>query len=126
MGRPKSVVLVIRGVAQTVHVSLLFIGSSSGMYGIRYLRVFDYVSVSECATGPVREREVYPERPQMEKKTNTPITPIRLLPGDSSPLVVIKTAGTRGGEEIHSRGGGGTRPQGLIPLKKKSRNPQEI
>jgi len=40
------------------------------MYGIRYLRVFDYVSVSECATGPVRESEVYPERPQMEKITN--------------------------------------------------------
>ena len=55
-----------------------------------------------------RESEVYPERPQMEKKiTNAPITPIRLLPGDSSPLVVINTADTRGGEEIHSRGGGG-------------------
>jgi len=40
------------------------------MYGIRYLRVFDYVSVSECATGPVRESKVYPERPQMEKTTN--------------------------------------------------------
>ena len=32
--------------APTVHVSHLFIGSSSGMDGIRYLRVFDYVSVS--------------------------------------------------------------------------------
>ena len=30
----------------SVHVSRLFIGSSSGMYGIRYLRVLDYVSVS--------------------------------------------------------------------------------
>jgi len=39
------------------------------MYGIRYLRVFDDVSVSECATGPARESEVYPERPEMEKKT---------------------------------------------------------
>ena len=57
------------------------------MYGIRYLRVFDYVSVSSCVTGPVRESEVYPERPQMEKITNAPVTPIRLLPGDSSPLV---------------------------------------
>jgi len=91
------------------------------MYGIRYLRVFDYVSVSESATGPVREREVYPERPQMEKITNTPITPIRFLPGDSSPLVVINTATTRGREEIHSRGWGGTGPQGLIPLKNKSK-----
>jgi len=25
------------------------------MYGIRYLRVCEYVSVSQCATGPVRE-----------------------------------------------------------------------
>jgi len=91
------------------------------MYGIRYLRVFDYVSVSESATGPVREREVYPERPQMEKITNIPITPIRFLPGDSSPLVVINTATTRGREEIHSRGWGGTGPQGLIPLKNKSK-----
>jgi len=46
----------------------------------------------------------------MEKITNAPITPIRLLPGDSSPLVVINTADTRGGEEIHSRGGGGIGP----------------
>ena len=45
----------------------------------------------------------------MEEITNAPITPIRLLPGDSSPLVVIKKAATRGGEEIHSRGGGGDR-----------------
>ena len=44
------------------------------MYGIRYLRVFDYVSVSQCATGPARESELYPERLQMEKKTNAPIT----------------------------------------------------
>ena len=77
------------------------------MYRIRYLRVFEYVSVSECATGPVREREVYPERPQMEIITNAPNTPIRLLSGDSSSLVVIKKAATRVGEEIHSRGGGG-------------------
>ena len=54
----------------------------------------------------------------MEKIANAPITPIRLLSGDSSPLVVIKKADTRGGEEIHSRGGGGTGPQGPIPLKK--------
>jgi len=32
--------------APTVHVSRLFVGLSSGMYGIRYLRVFEYVSVS--------------------------------------------------------------------------------
>jgi len=74
------------------------------MYGIRYLRVFDYVSVSECATGPARESEVYPKRPQMEKKTNAPITPIRLLSGDSAPLGVINTAATRGGNvRVHLR-----------------------
>ena len=89
------------------------------MYGIRYLRVFDYISVSKCATGPVEESEVYPERPQMEKITNAPITPIRLLPGDSSPLVVINTAATRGGEEIHSRGGGGLVRKDTSPVKKK-------
>ena len=44
MDRPKSVVRVVRGVAYTVHVSHLFIGSSSDMYRIRYLRVFDYIS----------------------------------------------------------------------------------
>jgi len=60
MHRPKCVVSVIRGVALTVVVSRLFIESSSGMYGICYLRVFDYVSVSQCATGPARESEVYP------------------------------------------------------------------
>ena len=69
----------------------------------------EYSTTSQCATGPVRESEVYPERSQMEKKiTDAPITPIRLLPGDSGPLVVMNTADTRGGEEIHSRGGGGT------------------
>jgi len=89
------------------------------MYGIRYLRKFDYVSVSQCATGPVRESEVYPERSQMEKKiTNAPITPIRLLPGDSSPLVVINTVVTTGGEEIHSRGGGGLVRKDTSPVKK--------
>jgi len=38
------------------------------MYGIRYLRVFDYVSVSECPAGPARESQVYPSQPQMAKK----------------------------------------------------------
>jgi len=45
MDRPKSVVRVIKGVAWTVHVNRLFIGSISGMYGIHYLRVFYYVSL---------------------------------------------------------------------------------
>jgi len=35
-----------QGSSVDCHVSRLFIGSSSGMYGIRYLRVFDYISVS--------------------------------------------------------------------------------
>ena len=75
--------------------------------------------MSECAAGPVREREVYPERPQMEKITNAPITPIRPVPGDSSPLFVFNKEGNRGQEEIHSRGGGGTGPQKPnFPFKK--------
>jgi len=41
---------------------------------------------------------------------------IRRLPGDSAPLGVINTAVTRGGKEVHSRGGGGDRPQGPIPI----------
>ena len=45
-------------------------------------------------------------------------------------LVVINTAATKGGEEIHSRGGGGPVRKDQFPLKKiqkkeKSRNPQE-
>jgi len=55
----------------------------------------------------------------MEKITNAPITPIRLLPGDSSPLVVFNTAATRGGEEIHSRRGGGLVRKDTSPVKKK-------
>ena len=122
MDRPKSVLRVIRGVAQIIHVSR----SSCGMYGIRYLRVFDYVSVSSCATGPARESEVYPLRPQMArgKKTNTPITPIQPLSGDSAPLGVINTAATRGGNESHSRGGGGQVHKDTFPFKKTSKNPE--
>ena len=72
---------------------------------------------------PVRESEVYPKRPQMEKKTNAPITPIRLLSGDSVLLGLINTVDTRGGNGIHSRGGGGgpVRKE-TFPVKK---NPPE-
>jgi len=74
-----------------------------------YLRVFDYVSVSQYATGPAREtwNEVYLDGLRWEKKTNTPITPIQPLSGDSAPLGVVNTVTTRGGNETHSRGGGG-------------------
>jgi len=54
----------------------------------------------------------------MATKTNEPITPIRPLPGDSALLGVTNTAATRGGNGRHSRGGGGTSPQGHIPRKK--------
>ena len=54
-------------------------------------------------------------------RTSAPITPIRRLPGGSPPLGVINTAVTRGRMEFHSRGGGGTSPQGPIPQKKKSK-----
>jgi len=37
------------------------------MYGIRYLRIFDYLSVSECAKRSARENEVCPRRPQMAR-----------------------------------------------------------
>ena len=84
------------------------------------------ISVSWCATRPARESEVCPRRPQMEKKTNATITPIRLLPGDSACLIEINTAAARGSEEIHSRGGGGTGPQGLISRKKQNPKKEKI
>ena len=86
------------------------------------LKVFDYVSVSQCATGPARESEVYFKRPQMEKtKTNAHITPIRLLPGNSAPLGVINMAATRGGNGSHSRGGGGLVSKNTSPVKNKNK-----
>jgi len=86
------------------------------MYGIHYLIVFDYISLSQGTTGPARESEDYPQRPQMEeKKTNAPITPIQPFPGDSAPLGVINTAVARGRNGSHCREGVGTDPQGRIP-----------
>jgi len=41
------------------------------------------------------------------------------LSSGSAPLGVINTAVTRGRMEFHSRGGGGTSPQGPIPKKSK-------
>jgi len=63
------------------------------MYEICYLRVFEYVSVFECAVGPARESEFILDGLR-QKSTNAPITPIRLLPGDSASLGVINTAET--------------------------------
>ena len=61
MDRPKSVVWVIRGVADTVNIScLLWAGSS--IYGVRYLRAIGSFSMSQCATGPARESTVCPGR----------------------------------------------------------------
>ena len=98
------------------------------MYGVRYLRVFDYVSVSECATGPVRESEVCPERPQMIKITNAPITPIRLLSDDSSNLVVMNTVEILVSEKKSTlEEGGGLVRKDQFPLKNKinkKKNPE--
>jgi len=56
----------------TVHVSRLFVGSSSGMYRIRYLKVFDYVSVSRCANATAREGEDrWPTASDGKKKQRT-------------------------------------------------------
>ena len=52
-------------------------------------------------------------------KTNATITPIRPLPSDSVPLVVINTAATRGRNGNHSRGGGGPVRKDTSPIKKK-------
>jgi len=68
MDRPKAVVGVIRGVASryTVDVSCL-LWAGSGIYGVRYLRAISYFSMSQCATGPARERIVCPGRSRMEE-----------------------------------------------------------
>ena len=59
MDRPKAVVGVIRGVASTVDVSCL-LWAASGIYGVRYLRVICYFSMSQFATGPARESKICP------------------------------------------------------------------
>ena len=56
---------------------------------------------------------------ERKKQTNAPITPIRLLPGDSAPLGVINTAATRGGNGSHSRWGGRLVRKDTSPIKKK-------
>jgi len=80
--------------------------------------------VSECTTLPARESDDYPRQPQMENKTNAPITPVRLLPGDSAPLGtgVINTVATRGGNESHSRGRGRPVRKDQSPSKKIKKN----
>jgi len=68
MDRPKSVVRVIRGVAQTVHVSCRFGGQ---VLQCTEFATSEYSTTSQCLSallGPARESEVYPRRPQMEKK----------------------------------------------------------
>jgi len=99
------------------------------MYGIRYVRVFDYFSVYQCATGPAREVEVYPGRPQMGKVKAAHIS----LPYDHCPvtqhpemklkkrLSAINTAATRGGDEINSGGEGEPVRKDRFPVKKKKR-----
>jgi len=73
------------------------------MYGIRYLRVVDYVSVSHALLGrPGREKFILNDL--RWRKKDAPITPIRLLPGNSAPFGVINTTVTGGGNGSPSRG----------------------
>jgi len=65
MDRPRAVVGVIRGVAETVDVSCL-LWAGSDIHGVRYLRAIGYFSMSQCATGPARESKVCPRRSRME------------------------------------------------------------
>ena len=55
------------------------------------------------------------------KKTSTPITPIPRLKGDSAPPGVNNTAGTRGGDQFHSREGWGPVRKDQPP---KNKNPR--
>ena len=57
----------------------------------------------------------------MEQITNTPITPIRLLPGDSSPLVVIKWKKIEAEKKSTLEEEGGPVRKDQFPLKKKSK-----
>jgi len=89
------------------------------MYGIRYLRVFDYVSVSWYATGPARESEVYPRPPQIGGgKTSALISPIQPLPGLST-IRWIEKEENRGGDESNSRGRGRNDTSGTGYIEKK-------
>ena len=65
MDRPRTVLGGIRGVAQTVDISC-HLWSVSGIDGVRYLREIGYFAMSQCATGPVRERKICPRRSRME------------------------------------------------------------
>jgi len=62
-------------------MSTVFLWASSGMYGIHYLRVFDYVSVSLVRYWGRLWRVRFILRPQSDetKKTNAHITPVRPL-----------------------------------------------
>jgi len=65
MDRPRAVVGVIRGVVSTVDINC-HLWAGSGIDGVRYLRAIGYFSMSQCATGPARERKVCPRRSRME------------------------------------------------------------
>ena len=85
----------------------------------------EYSNTSQCLSAllgrPGRAKFILNGLRQWEKK-NAPVTPIRLLPGDSVPLGVIDLAAVRGGNESHSRGGGG--PVHKSPSKKESKKPE--
>jgi len=55
-----------------------------------------------------------------EKKTNAPITPIRLLPGDSVPLVVIKRQILEAEKKSTLEEGGGPIRKDQFPVPKKN------
>lgn len=88
--------------------------------------------MSGCAIGPARESEGCPRRHQMEniKPAHLSITPIRPLPGNSINLGEMNVlyhlkpgkkstrASVRGGDKVHSRGGGELVPRVPIPFKK--------
>ena len=65
--------------------------------GRRSLRAISYFSMSQCATGPARERKVCPGRSVSDGRirTSAAITAIRRLPGDSAPLGSINATVSR-------------------------------
>jgi len=76
--------------------------SDSSIYGMHYIMVIGYFSMSQGRLGRVG---FVLHALGLKKKSSAPITPIQALPGDSAPLCAINTAATRGGDEVDPRGG---------------------
>jgi len=63
--------------------------------------------MSQCTTGPARERKVWSRAPMVpngRNQTSAKSIPIRRLPGDSEPPGILNAVVPRVGKEVHSKG----------------------